>query len=988
MSRVIWPVLTVLVASNVVRSRSIDVGLRDNPIAGSEVQYLDGIWKLRSSHIQIKGSVPGDLLTDLQTAGLIGDPLYEVNFQNSTLWDDRVWVYSTVFDVPASQTLVGVRLVFDGIKMGARVKFNGRAIGQAVDQFLRYDFLLKPQRKGNIVEVEFDPDMDADGRFMACSGGWDWAPYTTTREGRSKDVSKAATFSKGIWKSVYVVYAPIAALDYVVPQIFYLGEYPLTRLQPREHGNFVVNTSVHISTPSTAHGRLSVQGSWGGAASKEVQLRPGKNRVVLSLLVKSKEIELWWPSGLGSQQMYNVDVTYTSPNSQVLARTSRRIGFRYVALVTSNESSSSESERFDSKEGSGHHGMYIRVNGVALWARGANMIPMEELEGRMSAAAHRLVVKSAVDANMNMLRVWGGGIFLPQVWYDACDAMGIMVYHDMQYAQSGHSPKATTTQRQELVHQVQRLSSHPSIVLWDGCNECQVRMGTSTEIYASFVLQTVAEVDKSRPIWPSCPAIGWTSGVRRKDSLPTGKKILRYFAPDFNRIQLSPNLGSRLVTPSRGPMVEVHGPYMHGSGFPAVNGMNQLSLFSANLPVRFGKLDPSAFGVEARNFFASEYGCSAMSSFESMSPLLHPSHWSLHGGEPADKCLPGFSKQCTGKNPMAQRNYPCDNIIAVYFGEKYNLSEVGERAFKTQLYLCMMGQALYMKSTIEHRRSRNELGSLGTSSSVYYATLYSLQLSWKLVFIVWQLNEIWPTGGWGSLEYGTPVPGQVIGGRWKPLHYWYAHALFKDVIAVCGAKGLCYVRNDGSTKFRGSVKVESVSFSDSSKEVLYERDVRLRPGPASIQYFSIPEIDGKSRIAMISVKHSCGLVANNNFALFEAPKDLNLPRASLSIRVRIKPSVTKTVAQTVNASLEVTASRFALFVVLSTQAQGRFSDNAFILRAGEPKTVEFIPFVHFGEEQRRTLVDSLRAEHFAHHNKTQEANIVVVPADTLNAELE
>jgi hypothetical protein len=112
----------------------------------------------------------------------------------------------------------------------------------------------------------------------------------------------------------------------------------------------------------------------------------------------------------------------------------------------------------------------------------------------MRADAHRTMVQSAVDANFNTLRVWGGGMFMPDAWYDACDELGVMVYHDMQYAQSGHSPKNTTSQDAELRHQVRRLSHHPSIVMYDGCNECRVVMDTPTAIYATFVMTTVAQV--------------------------------------------------------------------------------------------------------------------------------------------------------------------------------------------------------------------------------------------------------------------------------------------------------------------------------------------------------------------------------------------------------------------------------------------------------------------------------------------------------------
>merc|ERR1712167_489167 len=143
---------------------------------------------------------------------------------------------------------------------------------------------------------------------------------------------------------------------------------------------------------------------------------------------------------------------------------------------------------------------------------------------------------------------------------------------------------------------------------------------------------------------------------------------------------------------------------------------------------------------------------------------------------------------------MSDRNYPCDNIIDVYFGSS-NFDLVGGQVFKKQLWQCMVGQALLIKSDIETRRSTNQFG-----------------------IIVWQYNEIWPTGGWGSIEYGTVgyTKGQVLGGRWKPLHYWYKAFIYADVMATCGnAKDglLCYVKNDSPRRFTGDVDVSVVTFS-------------------------------------------------------------------------------------------------------------------------------------------------------------------------------
>lgn len=141
-----------------------------------------------------------------------------------------------------------------------------------------------------------------------------------------------------------------------------------------------------------------------------------------------------------------------------------------------------------------------------------------------------------------------------------------------------------------------------------------------------------------------------------------------------------------------------------------MNGFDSVIGFDPNLPINIP--EETKMGISARNLFVSEFGCNGMSSFESMSSTLSSNHWSLHGGTKPDVCLPGFERKCSGNNPMAERNYPCDNIIDVYFG-KQNLDEVGEYAFKKQLYLCMLGQALFMKSNIETRRAKNELGCLG-----------------------------------------------------------------------------------------------------------------------------------------------------------------------------------------------------------------------------------------------------------------------------------
>ena len=731
----------------------------DQPIAGSSIYYLDSSetnnWRA-SAEIQTKGSsktndltipatVPGDLLSDLKAAGIIGEPYYEVNFRNSSLWDDNVWTYTIQFTTMSVLTIdstsnnsgvVKALLVFDGIKMGAEIKLNGIKLGMALDQFSRWEYdvtetLLSPfEDVLNTLEVSFDSATCVNGRFMACTGGWDWAPYTTTRSAGTH----ANTFTKGLWKSVYVVgMSEGVAISHVVPQIKYRGAYPTQRLVDGAHSGFDVTVRVFFAQLSSSSqsssqssivisGELTVDTEWGSTKKVAVNVPADRsNYVTINVSAEAKDILLWWPNGLGDTHLYQINVTFTpssslpstststsiatsaTPTLPIPLLVSRTVGFRHFALVTGNDTDPSYVKDSVGKDGTSTLGMFWRVNGAPLWSRGANMIPMDELEGRLDDAAHRRLVMSSAEANMNTLRVWGGGMFLPSSFYDECDKQGILVYHDMQYAQQGHAPLKTIIQEDELRHNVRRLASHASIVMWDGCNECHVVLNTTTGIYATFVMTVVAEEDGSRALWPSCPASGWTGGVDRLTSIPNGKV---------------------LTTPVGGPRFETHGPYQHGSGFPQVNGPSALSPFSPNVPISVQGNKGKETGIAQSNVFASEFGCVVMSSFESMSPTIDPIHWSLHGGAPPDNCTGGFNKVCIGNNVMAQRNYPCDSVIDAYFdtsGTYY--SDVGELPFKRGLYHCMLGQAIEMKSNIETRKSLNEIGH-----------------------ILWQLNEIWPTG--------------------------------------------------------------------------------------------------------------------------------------------------------------------------------------------------------------------------------------------------
>jgi len=265
-------------------------------------------------------------------------------------------------------------------------------------------------------------------------------------------------------------------------------------------------------------------------------------------------------------------------------------------------------------------------------------------------------------------------------------------------------------------------------------------------------------------------------------------------------------------------------------------------------------------------------------------------------------------------------------------------------AFKRQLYQCLIGNALELKSDIETRRSSNEMGT-----------------------VTWQLNEIWPTGGWGSIEYGTPVKGQVVGGRWKPLHYLLRRSIYADVMATCGSQepAQCFVKNDGIMAVDINVQISVVQFSTGKITSVTSSMMSLAAGAGTTKWFCAKsDASGKClqwpsvlQAGMCNNNSDCFVLAevtnkaqnvlSRNELFLTIPKEMKLP----------KPTITWDVDNL--GAITFQSDAVAVFFTLHTQAQGRFSDNAFVLFPG--KTV--IQFIPIGNLDVALLKSSLRFEH-------------------------
>ena len=193
-----------------------------------------------------------------------------------------------------------------------------------------------------------------------------------------------------------------------------------------------------------------------------VAVAAGDSMVSVTVSATAAQVKLWWPRGKGAQPRYNLTATVSAGGAKLVA--TRAVGFRVVHMITTNDTDASYVAKNADADGSGNHGMMFRVNGGGLYAKGANFIPMDNMEGRYTASAHDAAVLSASDSNINFLRVWGGGVFLPEAFYEAADKYGVLLFHDMMFTTTSqtHEPKGTEEEKQELQNAI-ALSKHVSL---------------------------------------------------------------------------------------------------------------------------------------------------------------------------------------------------------------------------------------------------------------------------------------------------------------------------------------------------------------------------------------------------------------------------------------------------------------------------------------------------------------------------------------------
>ncbi|MEU1900006.1 glycoside hydrolase family 2 protein [Nocardiopsis dassonvillei] len=460
----------------------------------------------------VHAQVPGSTHLDLLAAGLIPEPYLDSN-ETELAWMHRAgWRYSLTFEADAVEDGERVDLAFDGLDTVATVELNGTVLGTTANMHRGYRFDVRDTLRAGANELvvvfrsalEYAEEVRGElgerphtnthpynmVRKMACSFGWDWGPDLQTA---------------GIWKPVRLERWRTARLSQVRPLVT-VGEDGTGRVE--------VHADVEWSGSAPGSGLVLSAEVAGVRATADVA--PGAESGVV--VVEVPDARLWWPVGHGDQPLYDLSVTLTADGrAEPLGSENRRVGFRTITVDTTPD----------------EHGtpFTVVVNGKPIFVKGANWIPDDHFLTRITRERLARRVDQTVGAHMNMLRVWGGGIYESEDFYDVCDERGVLVWQDFLLACAAYPEEEPLWSEfeAEARENVARLTSHASLALWNGGNEnlwgfmdwgWQERLGDRTwgyGYYTDLFPRVVAELDPTRFYADGSP---YTPGYAPKEVHP------------------------------------------------------------------------------------------------------------------------------------------------------------------------------------------------------------------------------------------------------------------------------------------------------------------------------------------------------------------------------------------------------------------------------------------------------------------------------------
>nr|CAD7426538.1 unnamed protein product [Timema monikensis] len=658
---------------------------------------LDQVWTVNNTArgIEVPATVPGGIYSDLQDSGVLGDILYRFNDEEYRWVGYENWTYTKRFNVTDDiLQKKDAYLVFHGLDTVADIFLNGELLGSTDNMFLRYQFPVTDLLKSteNVLRVDFyspvwaarvryeqqakdypilptcvDPSYRGEChvnhlRKMQSSFAWDWGP---------------AFPSVGLWKSVEIIAYDVA----------YLRDVVLTYNTDQELLYWDTLLETGSAAAGTVEGVLTV--AFGFNTTRTVStsynitldLSEGRQHHRNVSLEIGGDIEWWFPNGLGNQKLYNLSVVFSGAAHERNEITFF-YGFHNHELVE---------DPVEPDNPSLGRTFYIRTNGLDFFQKGANWIPSHILPERASnVTTVRRLLEAARDANMNILRVWGGGIYESEDFYEIADQLGILIWQDFMFACSMYPSDEhfLSSVNMEVEQQVRRLQRHSSVAIWAGNNENEAAL--SQNWYGTLDnLQTYQRDYLSLYVDTLWPAVRATDPTRTYIFSSPSNGVLETIAEGY----ISGNTGNVLYG-------DVHYYNYDIDGWDS----NQY------LTVRY----------------SSEYGIQSFPSMLSLEEVSESSDWTL------------------GSNFSVHRqHHPLGNeqiLQQIQRNIPFTLDSSSRDNFETFIFLSQINQAMSIKTESEHyRRGRGVFTSEGQGRTM--GAMY------------WQLNDVWQAPSWASIEF-------------------------------------------------------------------------------------------------------------------------------------------------------------------------------------------------------------------------------------------
>eukprot|EP00040_Diaphanoeca_grandis_P009532 m.49153 g.49153 ORF g.49153 m.49153 type:complete len:1286 (-) comp20958_c0_seq1:61-3918(-) len=476
-------------------------------------------------------TVPSNVPDQLHAHGVVftNDPRYgRTSDDVLDLMTYDNFTYGVTFTIPTrTSPSMKTELVFDGVDTAATIWLDSKNIGSTNNMHMQFAFdiseLIQTPNATHRLEVEIESATTYATRVAAAAGDPNCSQHTRNywpeKFGHNTQCSTyirkntgsfgwdcaRAFVGQAIHKSVYLRTTPTLAFDQVVPIIESLRAKDAIIVDG--DNNFSITTRLFVRVAAATTVTITVQGSWGGKVSTNTTLIPPTNgldvqRITMPIL-QASNVLLWWANGLGDQNMYTLTTTITMPDASVI-ESQTTVGFRtfeYVGSVGNNTATTATTWP-----------LFFRLNGQPMFSKGFNWMPVDvlitDVEAQREIKKQRLADAVAVGANS--VRIWGGGVYEDETFYNTTDALGLLVLQDGSFfGKYTEDPSFLTLVADECTYNARTLAHRPSLVVWSGNNESPVY--GNEKLFIGAQLATVHAENPNVVVMPSCPSNGWES---------------------------------------------------------------------------------------------------------------------------------------------------------------------------------------------------------------------------------------------------------------------------------------------------------------------------------------------------------------------------------------------------------------------------------------------------------------------------------------------